>query len=335
MTSILRIDTPPGRLARLPHQRCWLLGALMALIVALHLLFLPLLPQTRLNITGALFELTNWLTLLFMFQVVQQARLTRRAHLLLTLGVGLWALAATVDLMDEVVYQPLWVSVFAEDMVRTIGIALGAFGILDTMRYVMHIHEQLERQALSDELTQLPNRRHFRQWLEAATPLSMILIDLDHFKHINDRFGHDVGDMVLRHFGALLSTHTPAGAQAARLGGEEFALLLPGTDRTQVEALALRLLAATHSITLQDGTSLTVSLGLGCKGQDEPPERFFRRVDQALYRAKGAGRDRAEWACPTENGPAYQPRPSASQTDSIQATDGATPLARGMGQSLN
>ncbi|KXX64506.1 hypothetical protein AY586_02750 [Marichromatium gracile] len=154
--------------------------------------------------------------------------------------------------------------------------------------------------SMTDPLTGLWNRTMFDEMLahEIATTqrhqrcFSLILLDIDHFKHINDTLGHDVGDTILRELAQLLSTRRRASDGLARWGGEEFALILPDTSRQQAEQLACDLLETIRAHRFPHAERVTASLGVGtfCPGNDRAT--FFRAIDQALYRAKRQGRDR-------------------------------------------
>ncbi|GAB0148654.1 hypothetical protein McPS_13940 [Marichromatium sp. PS1] len=154
--------------------------------------------------------------------------------------------------------------------------------------------------SMTDPLTGLWNRTMFDEMLarEIAKTgrhqrcFSLILLDLDHFKRINDTLGHDVGDAVLHEFARLLATRTRASDSLARWGGEEFALILPDTSRRQAEQLARDLLGTVRAHRFPRAGRVTASLGVGtfCPGNDRAT--FFRAIDQALYRAKRQGRDR-------------------------------------------
>ncbi|XEI32504.1 GGDEF domain-containing protein [Aeromonas veronii] len=280
-----------------------LLGGVMLAIMALHLLLLPHFPFARLHVISVGFEVINGLTMLFLFWVVQCAHLPTHTYRLLSCGLMLWIIGATVDIMDELVAQPLWLAIYAEDLLRSSGILLSSIGILSTMHYLFHINTQLRQQALFDDLTQLPNRRYFHQqlFLKQGEGHALILLDLDHFKVINDNYGHDIGDRVLQQFGELLQRHCPPEALAARVGGEEFALLLPVANKAELQQLANTLLAATRTIASNPAHPLTVSLGVGISEPKESAASLFKRVDQALYGAKEAGRNCAVWATPTTN----------------------------------
>jgi len=275
-----------------------LLGGLMLAIMALHLLLLPHFPYERFHVVSFAFKVINWITMLFLFWVVQCAPLPTHTYRLLSGGLMLWILGATIDIMDELVIQPLWLAIYTEDLLRSGGILLSSIGILSTMHYLFHINARLRQQALYDDLTRLPNRRYFQQKLhvEQQTLLALILLDLDYFKRINDNSGHDAGDRVLQQFGALLQHHCPPSGLAARIGGEEFALLLPAACESELQPLADTLLATTRTIVPMPGQPLTVSLGMGIQQPGESSAALFKRVDLALYDAKEAGRNCCMWA---------------------------------------
>ena len=161
-----------------------------------------------------------------------------------------------------------------------------------------------ELRAATDALTGLPNRRaiddHLKRLLAQAgrsmQPMSAILFDLDHFKDINDTFGHERGDEVLAAVGALLRGELRTADFAGRNGGEEFIVLLPDTDRPGALRVAEHLRQTTHSLSLS-GVSrpITASFGVATFPEDAlDGETLMRLADRALYAAKQAGRDRVE-----------------------------------------
>ena len=166
------------------------------------------------------------------------------------------------------------------------------------------LHEEVRRQATTDELTGLVNRRRFMEALEAEverarlfeTPFAVVLADLDDFKRINDGHGHHAGDLALRSFGRLLAEHIRDFDVAGRLGGEEFAVLLPQTNVTEAMAVAGRIrdALATTSIDVGDDSTvrLTASFGVADSGPSGSTDELLRRADDALYSAKRAGKDR-------------------------------------------
>ncbi|MFN7547831.1 MAG: diguanylate cyclase [Pseudomonadota bacterium] len=161
-------------------------------------------------------------------------------------------------------------------------------------------NEELARQAHTDALTGLPNRRGLdaalanrigRQHAEFAC----VLADIDHFKKINDRYSHLVGDEVLRRGGALMRELVRDGDVAARYGGEEFALLLDRVDARQAVEVSERLRAETAAQPwgqIVDGLAVTISLGVAMRQAGDSAEALLGRADDCLYAAKAAGRDR-------------------------------------------
>jgi diguanylate cyclase len=157
-----------------------------------------------------------------------------------------------------------------------------------------------------DALTGLPNRRAFQARLAecasaSAPPPTLLLTDIDHFKRVNDSFGHLFGDQVLRAVAQGLQACLAAGQCAARVGGEEFAVLLPAATQAQALGLAerIRTAVAGSRIRRRDGGTVgqvTVSLGVATRRGDEAFEAWFDRADAALYAAKHAGRNRVMWA---------------------------------------
>lgn len=163
-----------------------------------------------------------------------------------------------------------------------------------------------ERLAATDPLTGLPNRRQADEVLvrlvaaarRTGRPLAVALVDLDHFKAINDRYGHTAGDVTLRETGAAIRAFLRCSDHVARFGGEEFLLLLPDTSGTDAMAVAkkLRRRIAGLEVAELDG-GVTASLGVAAFPQDgDSPDELINAADAALYRAKENGRDRVEGA---------------------------------------
>jgi len=168
-------------------------------------------------------------------------------------------------------------------------------------------NRHLQTIALTDYLTQLPNRRHiyaqadlyFQQALKQQTPLSVIIFDADHFKMINDSFGHEIGDQALLTIAEASQALTADRNLIGRIGGEEFLILLPNTDAKRVWELAHELqtlITRYGAINLPVELKLTVSAGVATLNmeldkQDESFARLLKRADNALYEAKNAGRN--------------------------------------------
>ena len=163
--------------------------------------------------------------------------------------------------------------------------------------------ETLEHAALTDALTGMQNRRYFddalKEYLEEFAriqkPVGLLILDLDHFKQVNDTHGHDVGDEVLRTVSNCLKDFTRFHDVVARLGGEEFAVVAPNMDENMLLKLAERIRKAVASLVVQSGNirlRVTTSVGLAVWDGKESADEFFRRADRMLYEAKRLGRNR-------------------------------------------
>lgn len=163
---------------------------------------------------------------------------------------------------------------------------------------------ELDRQAHSDALTGLPNRRSLddtlQYWVSNGTPFAVVSIDIDHFKRVNDTFGHDVGDQVLRRFGQVLRNCSRHGDMPCRVGGEEFILLLPQTSLAEATDVAERLRVEMENSNLPPIGRLTVSLGVADWTPGQPDvAATLKEADELLYQAKQAGRNRTRVKNPT------------------------------------
>ena len=167
---------------------------------------------------------------------------------------------------------------------------------------VMDMNKVLQEQAISDPLTGLMNRNGLLDRLNAEcarlvrehTAFGLLMLDLDHFKAINDAFGHHAGDQVLIAVAAALRQHMRPYDVFSRWGGEEFLLLVPAVEQTALEDLARRLLEAVRQVSVPgvpEVSEVRVSIGLYYCDQPESPADSVRKADIALYRAKEAGRD--------------------------------------------
>lgn len=165
--------------------------------------------------------------------------------------------------------------------------------------------KSLEQLAHQDSLTLLANRRAFDQFLRekvartSGHQLGLILLDLDYFKDINDRYLHTTGDKVLKRVAQIITAAARESDMVARWGGEEFAILLTNTDRTQLMAVCERMRRALETADLHDLVSdltVTGSFGAALHETNETAASFLRRADKALYKAKSEGRNRTELA---------------------------------------
>jgi two-component system, cell cycle response regulator len=169
----------------------------------------------------------------------------------------------------------------------------------------LELRKDLIQNALLDELTGVANRRHFYQSAESEferfqrykRPLSVLMLDLDHFKNVNDQFGHPAGDKVLKDFSAIVGRCKRDIDLFGRLGGEEFALLLPETGLSEATDIAVRLRRACHGVGIPGAADRRITISIGATQahlDDANFDEVLARADAALYRAKNSGRDRVE-----------------------------------------
>ncbi|MBL8617631.1 MAG: GGDEF domain-containing protein [Deltaproteobacteria bacterium] len=175
-------------------------------------------------------------------------------------------------------------------------------------------HRRLYSQAAQDTLTGLANRRaieeHLKREVELATrgvrPVSLLVVDIDHFKRVNDTYGHDGGDLVLREVAGVLGRGLRGADRVGRWGGEEFVIVLPDTQLAAAHGLADRLRhEIANSFIVHDGQRIQVSASFGVASSKEiPPGELaldlFRRADRRLYAAKQTGRNRVVSADPED-----------------------------------
>jgi diguanylate cyclase len=185
--------------------------------------------------------------------------------------------------------------------------------IIDSLRSIANLHRELSDVstyvrhvsvlARTDAVTQIPNRRAFDERLDRLAtepirrPMTLVLVDIDGFKQLNDRFGHAIGDRALRCVASALKNSCPESELVARFGGEEFAVLFQG----KAEPVSARMdhcrqaMATSPSLDLPSELSLTISCGVAERKPEESIGHWMRRVDEALYCAKQNGRNCVVW----------------------------------------
>jgi diguanylate cyclase (GGDEF)-like protein len=169
-----------------------------------------------------------------------------------------------------------------------------------TLLQVSDVATSMTRMAHTDALTEIANRRAAMDRLtqEIARAhryegaFSVLLLDLDHFKDVNDRHGHEMGDRVLQAFAELVRDACRDADLAARWGGEEFLAILPETDAEDAHAMAMRIREAVAAASFYDVDALTVSIGVATFRPGDTLDDVVGRADRALYIAKEEGRDR-------------------------------------------
>ncbi|CAM2907390.1 sensor domain-containing diguanylate cyclase [Paenibacillus sp. FSL F4-0087] len=168
---------------------------------------------------------------------------------------------------------------------------------------LIKVNDQLETMASTDLLTGLKNRRFFQdkmlgslaRFQETQCVFSLLVVDIDHFKHINDTYGHPIGDLVLGNLAGLLQSVSRSTDVVARYGGEEFVIILADCDRQQAVTIAERYRSQVASADWGE-YNITVSIGAATVSQEDTEQSLFQKADQALYASKTGGRNRVTHA---------------------------------------
>ncbi|WP_157729950.1 GGDEF domain-containing protein [Bacterioplanes sanyensis] len=245
--------------------------------------------------------------------IAQLSGLSESARRPMVLGFFFTSVSCMGDWVDEFVdySEPIEILVETVEALFVFGLVFAGIGF---RRWLMHqkamLAQQTERtqhfRLLSelDGLTDVYNRAVFDRELpqqirlahEAQCDVALLLIDLDHFKRVNDEHGHSVGDQVLRAFGQLLKTELAEHKLLFRYGGEEFAVLLPAVDLKTAQGLAERVRHSTELLHVHGGHGrplvLSVSIGIAMAELGEDALQLLQRTDHALYQAKQSGRNR-------------------------------------------
>ena len=237
-----------------------------------------------------------------------------RGALLLASGVGLILATMLVRASVAIFFSLDIATILQGNLVQTLTFMVSFMATLvSSFGFVFMAKERADhanvRLASQDALTGAANRRALMQALERElgratrqhTPLALLMLDLDHFKHVNDRYGHLAGDQVLRHVVAVVRQRLRAQDVLGRYGGEEFLLLLPGTDQHGAQELGQQLCQAVQAAPCDwsgQRIAVTVSVGIAgvAAGQQTDWETLLSAADSALYRAKENGRNRVELA---------------------------------------
>ena len=265
-----KVSLKLSRFVKITRLNKLLILATLAFIIGFSIFSLMRFPllDFKQNLYGFTTDFINLVVIFTIFFMVQCSQLAKKAYVYVSIGLMLWIVASTADVLDEVIHQPLWISNYVEDLCRTLGMLITVYGLFKTMHFMQQMHTRLAQEFIIDDLTKVYNRRCFYQHVKEVVnnPYTVLIIDIDHFKRINDDFGHDVGDQVLKQFA------------------------------DKVLNFAQTILETARTITVQNQRSLTVSIGIAHRSSDQSFENVMKRADQALYRAKKTGRDRLEVA---------------------------------------
>lgn len=223
-----------------------------------------------------------------------------KAYRSLVIGQAAVTFSMVTDVMDELVDMPDSYNMVFEGFFEIAGFAFLVLGLRRWIIYNDTLKAQLLELATTDFLTGAANRRHFVAALQTEVErmgrqpgaFSVIFLDVDRFKQVNDSFGHETGDRVLIGVAQLIRSHLRKTDVLARYGGEEFAILLPQTQLEGAFTLAEKVRHALQENSFADIGSVTASFGVATCDRNESPDQFLKRVDQSLYEAKVGGRNR-------------------------------------------
>lgn len=295
-----------ARFRHRPHGRPWLGIALMAVLMPLLAYHLYVAPSVASRIVAVTLITSIPATLTFWLLVRNVPRRLRPSHWFTAAAFGQLLLMAALRIVDTLIHPP--------DNLMTAGpvhalyfmsilflMVVSTFGCVWMVTTYQDI--ELERQARTDPLTGAMNRlalaesiaRELARAQRNGRPLSVLMFDLDFFKQLNDRLGHQAGDAALKNVAAATQRHLRASDLLARYGGEEFVAVLPDTDKARAIETAERLRQEIESLGIPcgNGTALTASYGAATYPADgDDFDSLVASADAALYKAKQSGRNR-------------------------------------------
>jgi diguanylate cyclase (GGDEF)-like protein len=291
---------------RLLPNNLWPYALPVYALIAWHIIVTPHVG-IRMTVVPAYAAVTM---LLSAYIVLAYRERTRPAEWVVATGLGVFAItqvgAATLAFMQGATGYESMAAAYRHFNFLTLPAGYVAVSTFIILMMASDISAKLKKMAVQDQLTGLLNRRGFEEYggrafsaaRRAGQSISVIMTDIDRFKHINDKFGHAAGDMALAHFARLFSESRRQEDVAARVGGEEFALLLPGTDLRGAMAIADQLCAKIGSTPLDTtvvGLPMTSSFGVATISEkDKSLDDVLLRADRALYRSKRAGRNQVD-----------------------------------------
>lgn len=295
-----------ARFRHRPHGRPWLGIALMAVLLPLLAYHLYVAPSVASRIVTVTLITSVPATLTFWLLVHNVPRRLRPSHWFTAAAFGQLLIMAALRIADTLIHPP--------DNLMTAGpvhalyfmsilflMVVSTFGCVWMVTTYQDI--ELERQARTDPLTGAMNRlalaesiaRELARAQRNSRPLSLLMFDLDFFKQLNDRLGHQAGDAALKNVAAATQRHLRASDLLARYGGEEFVAVLPDTDKARAVETAERLRQGIESLGIPcgNGTALTASYGAATYPADgDDFDSLVASADAALYKAKQSGRNR-------------------------------------------
>ena len=242
---------------------------------------------------------------MIMLFAIQKMINIKEVYYYLVAGFTFVYISLLMSTVDKIYIYPSAITDIMEDLFRLVGFGFVTVGIIKWIKYDEGVKHKLIELASMDDLTNIMNRRVYdiefrREFANAkryGRDLSLISIDLDHFKDVNDQHGHFFGDLVLKMFTTEVSSLLRAGDIFSRWGGDEFCILLPQTNAESAMRVAEKIRAVVKNISVKTDTkqiNFTASFGIaGYRPEDEDASEILERADRALYEAKESGRDRS------------------------------------------
>ncbi|MDP2560773.1 GGDEF domain-containing protein [Psychrobium sp. 1_MG-2023] len=251
------------------------------------------------EIIEVLTEFTMLIASLVIMFYIDRLKESRSVFWIMNIGASLLYLGLFFDFFEEFFIQPNILDNSYEDIIQTAGFLIICLGIQRWISLHCNLVAQLHKTASTDHMTGLLNRRAFYQHVESDSPLtpihsSFLLIDIDHFKSINDQYGHAFGDIVISKVATIIRSNIGDNQLAVRWGGEEFLIYFKQCDGSQASIIAESLRSTIEKATFTDHTnsvSCTVSIGLYTTQEQVSYDHGIDRADIALYQAKHNGRN--------------------------------------------
>lgn len=267
-------------------------------IFYLNIISFPSLEREHSKNFGLFFEIVVLLLVSSVFLLINFSPINNKSYVTIALGLTFWSGSCVLDVADEIILQPLWLAMWGEDALRTIGMLFATFGSFFIVKSVSKNFSDIKQLSIMDELTNMPNRRFFKNRLTENEDKSMyiILFDVDNFKDINDSYGHSEGDRALSLIGKAIHK-LPISAYngfSARIGGDEFGICVCTNERHEVENLIQNLINTVRNESIE-GNKISISVGVSYKKNTETTSQAMKCADEAMYLSKKKGRNRYEF----------------------------------------
>lgn len=274
---------------------------LIFLFIYTYILYFISVPIEKIDYASFFFEailITMPVAGIFLINSLKNTSL--KSFRFLLIGLSLLSISMITDTIDEIVYITEIQDAILEGLLEVLGFMFLIFGLHSWNKHNQEVNTNLNKIATTDYLTGICNRRSFMSILESNitlsknqnTNLSMILLDIDNFKRINDNYGHDVGDIVLLKITNIVNKNIRNVDVFARFGGEEFVILMPNTklqDSTEKAKKLCKLIEESQEMPID---KVTASFGVTILNKDDNLDTLLKRTDNAMYEAKKTGKNK-------------------------------------------